>query len=177
MGTDKGLLKAGDETWAELAARKFKALDLPVLISVNAQQYPVYTQVFSAEELVVDNDEFTAKAPLFGLLSVHLQVPGKNLFVLACDIKNITTALMQHLVDTFYQSAAGVCVYRTGSLPQPLCGIYTAAGLKEINGLYQAGNLNRYSMMHVLDLLATYYIPVDEESFPAFANYNSPEDG
>ena len=31
MGSDKGLLKEEEETWAELAGRKLKALQLPVL--------------------------------------------------------------------------------------------------------------------------------------------------
>src|SRR4051794_35971592 len=70
MGKDKGLLKEEEQTWAEIATQKLTALHLPVLISVNREQFQTYEQIFPKERLVVDSESLGSKAPLFGLLSV-----------------------------------------------------------------------------------------------------------
>lgn len=175
MGTDKGLLKEEEQTWAEMAARKFTALQLPVVISVNESQFPVYEQIFPAGQLVIDNECFAAKAPLFGLLSVHLRLPTEDLFVLACDIRDMTTDLMQQLHSECKRYDYEAYVFRTDR-PQPLCGIYTAGGLKKIYQAFLDGGLTRFSMMHVLELLNTKYIPVEAENVQAFNNYNRPDE-
>ena len=172
MGRDKGLLKEEAQTWAEIAARKFAALQLPVVISVNRQQAGTYGQIFSPEQLITDDERFNAKAPLFGLLSVHLQI-GDDLFVLACDIRDMTASLMQDLLDSYQQGSHEAYIYQTGEKPQPLCGIYRAGGLERIYSLFQQGKLKRFSMMHVLELLHTKSILVPDEALPAFNNYNS----
>lgn len=177
MGSDKGLLKEEEETWAEMAVRKLRALSLPVVVSVNRQQYPVYEQLFSREQLIVDHEGFADKAPLFGLLSVHLQLPEKDLFVLACDIKDITTPLLRNLYESFKAERPKALVYHTGERPQPLCGLYTAEGLHAIYQRLQSGALKRYSMMHVLEVLQAGMLPVKEEDRPFFRNYNEPGDG
>jgi molybdopterin-guanine dinucleotide biosynthesis protein A len=176
MGSDKGLLKEGEDTWAELAARKLTAIGLPPVVSVNAQQAEVYENIFEQEQLIIDKEDLGFKAPLAGLLSVHLSLPGEDLFVLACDIKDITTALLQNLYNGFRKDAAEAFVYTSPGMHQPLCGIYTAAGLKRINEILRAGTLKKYSMMHVLQVLNTVYIPVNEEDIPCFKNYNNPEE-
>lgn len=176
MGRDKGLLKEEEETWAEFAVRKLQALDLPVFVSVNPQQVPIYEQIFSAKQLLVDNERFSEKAPLFGLLSAHLQLPDEDLFILACDIKDMTMDLLKNLLDAAKQESNEAYVYHTGDRPQPLCGIYSAAGLQHICKLFEEGNLQRFSMMHTLEILQTKFFPVNEENRPAFNNYNSPEE-
>lgn len=176
MGNDKGLLKEEEVTWAELAAQKLVALQLPFFVSVNSQQVQTYAQIFSEEKLVVDNKLFDAKAPLFGLLSVHLQFPDADLFVLACDIKDMTTGLMTNLYKEYGQGTQEAYVYQTGSKPQPLCGIYTSSGLQKIYNLFQAGKLKRYSMMHALEVMNTEYIAVNDDDLTAFNNYNSPDE-
>lgn len=99
MGADKGLLKEEEETWAEIAARKLATLQLRVVVSVNAQQAPIYENIFDREGLITDNADVNFKAPLAGLLSVHLSLPHEDLFVLA--IKDITISLMENLYNQF----------------------------------------------------------------------------
>ncbi len=176
MGSDKGLLKEEEETWAEIAARKLQAIGLPVVVSVNALQAPLYENIFDREKLIVDKDDFDFKAPLAGLLSVHLSLLGKDLFVLACDIRDMTTALLQNLQIEFGKGTAEAFVYTTPGMHQPLCGIYTAGGLKRIYEMLRSGTLKKYSMMHVLQVLDTNYIAASKEDFPAFNNYNNPEE-
>ena len=38
MGSDKGLLKLNDKTWAELAVKKMEQLRIPVYVSINETQ-------------------------------------------------------------------------------------------------------------------------------------------
>jgi molybdenum cofactor guanylyltransferase len=176
MGSDKGLLKEEEETWAEMAARKLGAIGLPVVVSVNTQQFQMYENIFERQQLISDNEDLGFHAPLAGLLSVHLSLPEEDLFVLACDIKNMTTALLQNLYNEFRKEAAEAFVYTSPGMHQPLCGIYTAGGLKRIYEMLTAGTLKKYSMMHVLQVLNTNYIKVNEEDFPAFNNYNNPDE-
>jgi molybdopterin-guanine dinucleotide biosynthesis protein A len=176
MGTDKGLLKEEGQTWAELAARKMAALHLPVFVSVNSRQFSMYEQIFPASQLVVDNESFEAKAPLFGLLSVHLQKREEDLFVLACDIRDMTTELMQRLLQRYNPETQEAAVYHTGDTPQPLCGIYSARGLKKIYDLFLHGELRLYSMIHTLEILTTNYVPVSTGDCSAFTNYNTPDE-
>jgi len=71
MGTDKGLFTWQANTWAQTAAGKMAALPLPVIISVNRQQYNHYTAFFSINQLVKDNETIEVKGPLRGILSIH----------------------------------------------------------------------------------------------------------
>lgn len=176
MGSDKGLLKEEEETWAEFAARKFRAMGLPFFVSINSHQLSTYAQIFPGEQLLVDSESFASSAPLFGMLSAHLQLPHEDLFVLACDLKDMTPELMQHLQNEYKKEIREALVYHTGERPQPLCGIYSATGLSRILELYRNGNLKRFSMMYVLEVLDTKYLPVNDQNLSAFNNYNYPDE-
>jgi molybdenum cofactor guanylyltransferase len=176
MGIDKGLLKEGQNTWAEIASNKLQAIGLPVVVSVSSEQFKSYRHIFPEEELIVDKEDLNFKAPLAGLVSVHLSLPEEDLFVLACDMKDITTSLLRNLNARFGKDAAEAFVYTSPGMHQPLCGIYTGGGMKKINEMLQNGTLKKYSMMHVLQVLNTIYVAVSEEDLPAFNNYNSPKE-
>ncbi len=75
MGTDKGLLRNDDKTWAELAYHKLAALEMPVFLSVNEIQYQQYQLVFKKAILVVDTYSVELGRPLHGLLSFHFTTP------------------------------------------------------------------------------------------------------
>lgn len=174
MGSDKGLLKEGPQPWAGIAAEKLKTLPLPVVVSVNKNQLPPYANIFPSEQLVVDNEALLLKGPLLGLLSVYQKFPQQNLFVLACDMKDVTPTLLQNLYIQSTQSHHDAFVFTTDNQPQPLCGVYKCEGLKTIYEKLEAGELKRYSMMHVLETLTTQYLPVKKEDLPQFNNYNDP---
>jgi len=176
MGTDKGLLKAEEETWAERAARKLTMLGLPVFISINSQQPENYEGIFTKEQLVIDTEDLPVKGPLLGLLSVHRKFPNEDVFVLACDMKEMTTSLLEHLYKQCRAGKQEAYVYATGEKLQPLCGIYTAAGLNRIYHLLRYGHLKKFRMMHVLECLDTSCIRAKEEDFIFFNNYNHPTD-
>ena len=58
MGSDKGLLKLEANTWAQTAIDKMSALNIPIKISVNSQQYPDYKFVFPSTDLIKDNTTY-----------------------------------------------------------------------------------------------------------------------
>lgn len=175
MGSDKGLLQHNNISWLQLATGKLQQLQLTVVASVNAQQLTAYQSVSSNFIFVVDDPKLEVGGPLKGLLSVHQKLPAQDLFVLACDMVNITVDLMKDLCPNIankYEAA----VYQVDESIEPLCGVYTAAGLKKIKEMHALGNLKKHSMRYVLDQLNTCYVTLPAQFKTYFNNYNSPDD-
>ena len=172
MGTDKGLLKHHANTWAQTAVDKITALQLPVAISVNAQQYDDYATIFSPQQLITDNDSLQLKGPLGGVLSVHLQHPVEDLLLLACDMPLMETELLKELLNN-YQPPADAIVFKKDGEPEPLCGIYSAKGLAHILHLYQTNQLPRHSMKFMLEHINTHYLTLTDEYKKCFRNFNA----
>ena len=87
MGSDKGTLLLREKTWAQWAGEKLSVASPGFfVISINAAQLKSYQSFFSANQLILDNEQVDLRGPLLGLLSVHQQFPDKDLFVLACDL-------------------------------------------------------------------------------------------
>jgi molybdopterin-guanine dinucleotide biosynthesis protein A len=174
MGTDKGLLKLEARTWAQTAVDKLAALQLPVVLSVNALQYPGYAAVFATEQLIQDNELLGIHGPLSGVLSVHLRFPGEDLFVLACDMPLMETAVMAQLVATRHDHPSfEAYVFSNNQQPEPLCGIYTARGLAATMQRYQNRELLKHSMKYTLQHLATYAVPIEDGQEKYFRNFNA----
>jgi molybdopterin-guanine dinucleotide biosynthesis protein A len=173
MGSDKGLLKLQAATWAQTAVDKIMALGLPVFLSVNEDQYNSYATVFSAAQLILDNERITLKGPLKGLLSAHLQHPGDDLFVLACDMPLMETEVLQQLSVYAQQHPAEAWVFSNEGLPEPLCGIYTAAGLVKITAMHTASQLLKHSMKYALEQLHTMALPINADQKKFFRNFNA----
>ena len=174
MGTDKGLLKFHANTWAEAAVNKLKALSIDIKISVNTKQFAGYSNVFPVEILIADNDSLKLKGPLCGILSVHIQHPSQDLFVLACDMPLIETGILEELLMYYrlYPDAEAF-VFANDSEPEPLCGIYKAKGLTHIHHLYKTGHLTNHSMKNVLESISTFLIPLSPDKKKFFSNINT----
>ena len=175
MGRDKGLIPDATQTWAELAFKKMATLGIPVVFSVNSRQLPHYAQLFDREQLMPDDPILLVKGPLLGLLSVHIQAPTEDLFVLACDLPFMDPTLLQDLYtrQNLHKDAQAY-LYTFDEEPEPLCGIYSAPGLTRIIGQYHAGKLTRHSMKYALEQLAVDSIPVPEDKKRCFENFNYP---
>ena len=174
MGSDKGLLKLEANTWAQTAIDKMSALNIPIKISVNSQQYPDYKVVFPSTDLITDNTTLSIKGPLLGVLSSHLQFPQEDLFVLACDMPLMESSLLQTLYISYQQDPSfNAYVFANEGEPEPLCGIYKASGLSTILEMLATGRLSKHSMKFVLDHLATMLIPVADEQKKFFRNFNA----
>ena len=173
MGTDKGLLKLRDNTWAQSAVDKMAILQLPIVLSVNRTQYNVYSSAFSYQ-LIKDNEDLPIKGPLCGVLSVHLVHPAEDLIVLACDMPLMETSILQELFTIYGQhSSNDAFVFTNDGEPEPLCAIYTSKGLAHITELQQTNQLTRHSMKFMLEHLKTFTTPLDENQKKYFRNFNA----
>lgn len=174
MGTDKGLLKLHTHTWAKTAAGKINTLSLPVVISINPGQYEDYSEIFPASQLITDNEKLPLRGPLLGVLSAHLQYPGEDFIILACDMPLLETSLLKELLTLYQvQPEPDAFIYTNDGEPEPLCGIYKAKGLSHIIQLYQAGQLIRHSMKYALEYLSTTQVPLSAEQKNSFRNFNA----
>jgi molybdopterin-guanine dinucleotide biosynthesis protein A len=177
MGSDKGLLIHEAKTWAQTAVEKLSALQIPIQLSVNAQQQNEYVKVFDAASLIVDDTALDIRGPLLGVLSAHLQNPGEDLFLLACDLPLMESNLLKELFalskrDNTYD----VYIFTNDSEPEPLCGIYTANGLQKIIALLKENKLTRHSMKFVLSQLKVSEIALEENQKIFFRNFNAHAD-
>ena len=176
MGSDKGLLKTNDLTWAEIAFSKLLSLQIPVYVSINTNQAEAYLKYYHPSQLVVDDESIAVRGPVLGLLSVHQQFSNEDLLVLACDMIYMNEAIIQNLFDCYKREDYDAYVYTIDERAQPLCSIYRSNGLSRLSDLYRQGRLEKFSMMSALDCLDTKYIPVQESNIHAFNNCNAPED-
>ena len=174
MGSDKGLLTINEKTWTETAFEKLASLDIPVKISVNSYQYSVYHSEFPSFELIADDPTLSVKGPLLAVLSCHLKHSLEDLFILACDMPLMETALLNELYSQYQrQTSVGAVVFTNNGEWEPLCGIYTASGLSYTLSLLQSGQLIKHSMKHMLDHLNVKSIALRDNQKKAVTNFNS----
>jgi molybdopterin-guanine dinucleotide biosynthesis protein A len=174
MGSDKGLLKLEAKTWAQTAVDKLAELDLPVVLSVNQRQQMDYAAVFKSNDLVVDDPSLSIHGPLAGSLSVHLQHPDHDLFILGCDMPLMETALLKELLIHYRQQPSkDALVYSNDGEPEPLCAIYKSNGLAKIHALYLNNQLPKHSMKYMLEHIATHLIPLPDDKKRCFRNFNA----
>ena len=175
MGTDKGLLKLASTTWAQLAADKLKALQIPVVLSVNGAQVSEYSTVFDASILITDDPLLNIYGPLRGVLSIHKLYPGEDLFVLACDMPLIEISILQQLVKQYAKNKDfDAFIFSNDNRPEPVCGIYTSKGLANILQQFEKRQLTKHSMKFMLEQLNTLVTPLQEDQKRFFINVNSP---
>lgn len=176
MGTDKAQLPFSDKTWAEMAYTKLQQLQMPVYLSVNAQQVAFFNQLFSPNTLVVDDVNLSIGGPLLGLLSVHQLHPNETILLLACDMPNITTEALLYLQQASNNSHSEAIVFNNNGQLEPLCAIYSAKGLQKIMQQYLTNSLSRHSMHFVLNQLQTATLEVPDTWQHYFVNVNSKSD-
>ena len=131
MGFDKGLITQQAITWAQIAISKMEKLDLTVQLSVSIQQSEQYYGLFKNNHLIEDNESLNLKGPLCGILSAHIKNPDEALFVLACDMPLMETFILKDLLKYFRSEIGDAHIYTNDGFNEPLCGIYTANGLRK----------------------------------------------
>ncbi|WP_460760533.1 molybdenum cofactor guanylyltransferase [Niabella terrae] len=176
MGTDKALLESTGGKWAEIAAGKLSELQLPVKYSVHAGQHRQFTRLFPQRELIVDDPQLDVKGPLLGILSAYQQDPGKDLFVLACDLPLMVTPLLKELLRLYQEQPAAAYFFTNEGHAEPLCAIYTSQGLQKIQDMVGAGTLKKFSMKYALEQLHVRTIPLNEADKKYFKNFNAHAD-
>ncbi len=177
MGADKGLLVSSEGNWAQAAIDKMPGPGFPVVVSVNAAQYPVYSTVFPGLELIADSPELPLAGPLLALLSIHEQRPAEDLLILACDMPLMQSSFLLRLADQQrLHPEYDAYVYTNDNDLEPLCGLYTAGGLAVLMAELLGGALQRFSMKYALERLHSFSIPLSAGQQIHFRNLNAPED-
>ncbi len=177
MGSDKGLLVHEAKTWAQTAYDKLSGINIPIKFSVNEKQQVDYAKVFETEVLIVDDAALDIHGPLLGVLSVHLQNPDDDLFLLACDLPLMETNLIKELFALYQQSKKyEAYIFTNNKEQEPLCGIYTAAALQKIILLQKKNQLTKHSMKFILSKLIVCEIALHENQKVYFRNFNAHAD-
>lgn len=160
---DKGLLKNGGKTLAELAYNKLKAMTDKVYVSINPFQFDGYKNVFP-EEVIIQNS-VSEKGPLAGLFSVHKSMPAKDLFVLASDLTKVDETILQKIFSVYKvnKNLYDFFVYKKQLNIEPLAGIYTKRRLSHIFNSYYSGNMPRANLKFILQASNTYAIKVRDK--------------
>lgn len=169
MGSDKGLLEKDGKTWVKLVAEKLLSLKIPVLVSINEQQYERYSQLFPVTSLIIDSVGISG--PLKGLLSVHEKYPDHDILLMACDLIDMDEATINHLVSQYHSASTFDFVVYHGNYAEPFCAIYTSKGLRPVMEKAKSHALDKFSFQKILEEGNTLRIPLLNES--SFRNYNT----
>ncbi len=170
MGSDKGLLNHNGKPWAVCMAEKLKKANLTVVVSINETQQEGYQKIFPDTPLLVDH--LPIDGPLDGLLSVHRNIPERDILLMACDLIDMQAETIQTLINTYQENPThDYYVYQQNGFTQPFCAIYTAKGLANVYKEFEENNLKKYSLHDRFEEGNTLYIPL--ENGISFKNYNS----
>jgi molybdenum cofactor guanylyltransferase len=176
MGNDKGMLMSEGTTWAKLAFNKFKDLSIPAIISVNTGQLTKYKESFPEDLLLADCID--THGSLKGVLSVHKNFPQHDLFLLACDLKDLGTECLHVLYKSWESdnNSFDSFLFKNQDQYEPLAGIYTSKFLSEVFLLNQRKGITDYSMMSMIKRGQVFEIKVTDQMKPHFRNYNMPNE-
>ena len=174
MGSDKGLLKLDDKTWAQKAIDTLSNFQIPIVISVNKNQYRDYSIIFPVNTLIPDDPSLQLHGPLCGLLSVHLKYPEEDLLILACDMPLIDTELIEQFIKKYTTEIADdAFIYTNDGEPEPMPGIYRSKGLAYVHQLYSDNQLPRHSMKYMLEHISTSISLIPANKKDCFRNFNT----
>jgi molybdopterin-guanine dinucleotide biosynthesis protein A len=172
MGTDKGLKKIDGQTWAQHIAILFIQLNIPFVVSVNAQQLKSYSEIFDEKKLVPDN--VAIPGALKGVLSVHEHYVDKNLLPIACDLIKMNTTVITNMINAYINNSGyDFYVYQLvgNNFAEPFAGIYTSGGLRKVDLKYKNDKLVKYSFQNIFDSHKT--LRINTDNIEAFSNLNN----
>ncbi len=170
MGTDKGLIQQGDQTWAQKVAGKMTELGFPVVVSINDKQIEDYGRLFPPDQLVIDSVDING--PLRGLLTVHQQFPHNDILLMACDLIDMDRVTIENLIAVAQaEQEYEFYAYENHGLLEPFCAIYTSNGLKAVSDKTVHHALFQNSFQSVLANGKTRKVVLDNPV--PFRNYNT----
>jgi molybdopterin-guanine dinucleotide biosynthesis protein A len=170
MGVNKALLEIGDKPLIRVLIDRILPVTDRILISSNdAQSYGFL-------DFPVIPDHFPGNGPLAGFHSAMLYNTCSLYVMLACDLPNLKTALLQSLVSL--AEGFDAAVPRTGDgIIHPLCAVYRRTCLPSIE-MALARGANKVIRTFLDDRLAVRWVHPEEGRFEDtdLANINTPED-
>ncbi|KRE48543.1 molybdenum cofactor guanylyltransferase [Paenibacillus sp. Soil522] len=172
MGTDKALLPINGRPLLYRLASQVAAFTQTVTIAIGApQRESLYREALSdlAAQVSFVTDQFPGCGPLSGLHAGLSAIADGYVFIIACDMPQLSAPLLQQLLSRI-DSGADV-IHAAG---QPFHAIYHTRTAAQIQAALEAQD---YRLMGLLNRLQTIEIAMKEGSqSTAFTNLNTPED-
>lgn len=141
MGTDKSLLRYGDEPQWRRTIRILGPRCRDICVSIRADQD---SSLFSSEKTPETPafeflpDAMSDAGPLAGILSAFRQDPRSAWFVVACDLPLLDAATLDFLLrHRNRKSLATAFLSANDGLPEPLCAVYEPAIAPCLEDSYQ----------------------------------------
>jgi molybdenum cofactor guanylyltransferase len=170
MGCNKALLDIGGKPLIQLLIDRILPVTDRILISSN--DYDIYQHL----GFPVIPDQFSGHGPLAGFHSAMIRDICSLYIMLACDLPNLKTPLLQNLVSMAEGYDAAIPLTGDGII-HPLCGVYRKTCLPSVERALKRG-ANKVIEMFLDDSLAVRWVSPDEGKFDDadLANINTPED-
>lgn len=168
MGTDKAMLKIGDETFLEHLVNKFSPYFEQVVLSVN--QPGKYNHLKLPNREVVDI--YSDIGPLGGIYSVLKQLEAEEIFVLSVDMPFASPELALEILNNEPKSDISV-IQRENGKNEPLFAKYAKSCLPYIEQMIMKKD---YKLNNLFDQVNTSYIYKEETQLEKLANLNTKEE-
>lgn len=170
MGVNKALLEINGNPLIRLLIDRIRPVTDSILISSND------TQSYAFLDFPVVPDHFPGNGPLAGFHSAMLHTPCSLYIMLACDLPNLKTTLLQSLVSLAEGFDAAVPRTADGII-HPLCAVYRRTCLPSIERALARG-ANKVIRTFLDERLAVRWVSPEEGNFKDMdlANINTPED-
>lgn len=164
MGSPKALLPWQDSTLLEWLARRLAPGFTRLLVSA-AQPSQVPASLHPHTVI----DQRPGEGPLAGLVAGLQAARDQPLLAVACDMPNVTPALLSRLLDALRGWEAAVP--RLAGRPQPTCAAYQPAALGPLAAALQQ---RRLTLSDAVAGLSVNWLDHEEPSL--FENLNTPAD-
>lgn len=168
MGRDKALLRVDGETQLHRAVGLLESLLDRVFVSTRTDQQDEPERK-KFEQIV---DRYQDLGPLAGILSAMEAHPNAGWLVLACDLPQVDTATIRHLLDR-RSSEQPFTAYRSSydGLPEPLCAYYAPGSVSIIRAFVDDGIICPRKILISSDTRL-----LDQINPASLDNINTPED-
>ena len=176
MGQDKGLLQRDGLPWVKLISNNFEKNEVDYVVSIRPDQFDDYGQFFEKEKFVFDGEFEDINGGLIGLLSVHLKSPDKDLFVVPCDLPDVSVDFFRFMLEQFEKGKAATIIPRSDGYIHPLSAIYSSLDLQKLLRLYKEGALFYRSVKSIIIELESEIVTLPESIHGCLKNFNSPAD-
>ncbi|MBT8078375.1 MAG: molybdenum cofactor guanylyltransferase [Gammaproteobacteria bacterium] len=136
MGKDKASLERDGRSQLQHAVELLQASLARVFVSTRAEQQddPLRRQF----ECIVDR--YDDMGPLAGILTAMEHSPESGWLVLACDLPNVDSAVIDYLLDNISESRPFTAYASSyDGLPEPLCAYYAPAACDVIRQFAESG--------------------------------------
>ena len=127
MGKDKGLIEYHGIPQRDYIYNLLNEVCDETFISIRKDQVPEIPKEY---QVIIDDDIF--RGPYNGILSAHQKYPNVSWLVLACDLPLISIEALKELISARNSNKlATAFALKENPLPEPLCAIWEAEGLKK----------------------------------------------